>query len=428
MWLRRPAINQLDDDGQGLAPPADADDTRMVVEHAPASLSPMRGATAVNAALFSALVIVLGAIGLARMHDFRPSQHLDVWRGAFAHAFETRYDEAFPAKRIGVNLWAAIDYTLFKEGMPGVVVGKDGWLYTDEEFKLDNDSPVLVSRNLALIDWVKRKLARRHIALLVALIPAKTRVYPEHLDHKQPPGLRQVLYSRTLDTLRAERVATVDLLDPLRAGKRQQPTFLRTDTHWTPYGAQLAAQAIAVSAGTARDSADSFRTQAGTAEVHRGDLFNFLPLDPWFGWLLPPRDTLAQPHTISSGDKGSLLGGDTSPEVALVGTSYSAEPQWNFVGALEQAMQTEVLNYAKDGQGPFAPMVAYMHSADFRNAPPKLVVWEIPERYLPLPQTALNAYHLPPDAFVPDVTVASAAQSGPSVQEGGSSSHVTSKL
>jgi len=277
---------------------------------------------------------------------------------------------------------------------------------------------------------VRRELTRHHIALLVAVIPAKTRVYPEYLNRKQPPKLRQALYTRTLATLQAEQIPTVDLLGPLRAGKRQQPTFLRTDTHWTPFGAQLAAQAIAASAhaDTVNGATRAFLTQTGEKAFHRGDLFNFLPLDPWFGWLLPPQDTFAQPHTVSSGDKGDLLGGDASPQVALVGTSYSAEPQWNFVGALEQAMQTDVLNYAKDGQGPFAPMLAYMRSADFRTAPPKLVVWEIPERYLPLPQAALNAYHLPPDAFVPNSTVASAAPSGSSVQEGGSFSHVTSKL
>lgn len=390
------------------------------------SLAPTRRAMTLNAVLFAALVLIVGIAALVRARDFRPVQHPDILRGKLAHAFETHYDKMFPVKNLGVNLWAAIDYTLFKEGRPGVVVGRGGWLYTDEEFKLDNDSPALIERNLALIDWVKRALAQRHIALLVALVPAKTRVYPEHLDHRQPPALRQALYARTLDALRADGIATAGLLQPLRAGKRQQPTFLRTDTHWTPYGARLAAQAIAARAGDIVDATDTFRTQSEGTQVHRGDLFNFLPLAPWFGWLLPPPDQLAQLRTVASGNAGSLLGADPAAEVALVGTSYSAEPQWNFAGALEQALHAAVLNYAKDGEGPFAPMLAYMHSADFRRSPPKLVIWEVPERYLPLRQKALAAYHLPPDAFVARAATP-AATGGPLPREGGSSSHVTSK-
>ena len=43
-------------------------------------------------------------------------------------------------------------------------------------------------------------------------------------------------------------------------------------------------------------------------------------------------------------------------------------------------------NYARDGKGPFVPMLDYLDSADFKNAPPQLVIWELPERYLPVAQ------------------------------------------
>jgi alginate O-acetyltransferase complex protein AlgJ len=41
---------------------------------------------------------------------------------------------AVPIKRLGTNLWAALDFKLFNEGRPGVVLGRDQWLYSDEEF------------------------------------------------------------------------------------------------------------------------------------------------------------------------------------------------------------------------------------------------------------------------------------------------------
>lgn len=379
-----------------------------------------------NAMLFVGLVAILGGIALARALDFRPAQHQGLWRGGLAHAFEAHYDQAFPLKQLGVNLWAAIDYQLFGEGLPGVVVGKDGWLYTDEEFKLDNDSPALVDRHLALVGWVGRALTQRHVALLVAVVPAKARVYPEHLGRRRPPGLRQALYARALDALQAEGVATVALLEPLSAGKREQPTFLRTDTHWTPYGARVAAQAVAMRARGLVEGGRAFHSQPDGSRTYRGDLFNFLPLDPWFASLLPPPDRLTPWRTMDSDHAGSLLGDAPAAQVALVGTSYSAEAQWNFAGALEQAMHADVLNYAKDGEGPFAPMLAYLDSDDFRTSPPKLVVWEVPERYLPLPQAALAAYHLPPGVSTGRVAT-SAAVRGPQAREGGSFSHVTSQ-
>jgi alginate O-acetyltransferase complex protein AlgJ len=87
-----------------------------------------------------------------------------------------------------------------------------------------------------------------------------------------------------------------------------------------------------------------------------------------------------------------------APRLALVGTSYSAQPSWNFHGALQEALGEDVGNYAKEGLGPFAPMFEYLRSKDFAQAPPRLVLWEIPERYLVTHQP-LEEYQLPAEAF-----------------------------
>ncbi|MGA4816040.1 alginate O-acetyltransferase AlgX-related protein [Pseudomonas aeruginosa] len=83
-------------------------------------------------------------------------------RGRYATAqrqagarLEAHYDKEFPIKRLGTNLWAALDYTLFHEGRPGVVIGKDGWLFTDEEFK-PAPSGQQLEDNWALVRGVRR--------------------------------------------------------------------------------------------------------------------------------------------------------------------------------------------------------------------------------------------------------------------------------
>ena len=372
-------------------------------------------AALLNTFLFAALVVVVSMAALARAWDFKPTGNDDVLHGKLSHAFESHYDAVFPGRQFGVSLWAAIDYALFGEGRPGVVLGKQNWLYTDEEFKVDNDARRQLGENLALIDWVHKELARRDIALVVAVVPAKARVYSEYLDRRKPPKLHQELYADAQATLRSDGIASADLLTPLAAGKTREPTYLRTDTHWTPFGAGIAAEAIgdaarALDIGTGTE----FRTVSEGERAHRGDLFSFLPLDPYFGFLLPPADEVEQLKTEAVADSGGagLLGDSTNAPVALVGTSYSAEAQWNFAGALKQALRADVMNYAKDGEGPFAPMLGYLQGADLRASPPRLVVWEIPERYLLIRQS-LEAYHLPADIFVAQTNGAPDAMSHP---------------
>jgi alginate O-acetyltransferase complex protein AlgJ len=68
----------------------------------------------------------------------------------------------------------------------------------------------------------------------------------------------------------------------------------------------------------------------------------------------------------------------TAVPVALIGTSYSANPNWNFVGALQQALRSDVVNYAEDGHGPILPMLSYLQSDAFKNSPPQVLIWEFP--------------------------------------------------
>jgi len=137
----------------------------------------------------------------------------------------------------------------------------------------------------------------------------------------------------------------------------------------------------------------SFVTEAGKSGAHKGDLLTFLPLDPLFTNLLPEEDQLQQRQThpaeeaAASDDSaggGDLFGDSAQPQVALVGTSYSANPRWNFAGALKQALSADVINYAKEGKGPLEPMLELLQDEGFKKAPAKLLVWEFPERYLPM--------------------------------------------
>ena len=85
--------------------------------------------------LFLALLAGLGLWSLGAWNTFQRTAPMSLLDGKLAKAAETHYDEHFPLKRIGTNLWAALDFKLFNEGRPGVVLGREQWLFSEEEFK-----------------------------------------------------------------------------------------------------------------------------------------------------------------------------------------------------------------------------------------------------------------------------------------------------
>jgi alginate O-acetyltransferase complex protein AlgJ len=340
-------------------------------------------------ALFIGILALLFVGSLRGVLSYRPPAEYSVLDGDLAKTFEQHYDEKLPVKDIGTNLWAALDYLLFNEGRSGVQIGEQGWLYSDEEFKPEVDGPQQISENLALIKGVRDELAKHDVLLLMAIVPSKSRLYPEFVGDNPTSPLRQNLYQQFLAEVSAADIAAPNLLSTLRDGKANGAMFLRTDTHWTPQGADLVAQQLSrtLKRGITLDGEPQrFITQASAAKPYKGDLTRFLPLDPWFDYLLPAPDQLRRRETqaVEQATGDDALFADSAMPVALVGTSYSANPAWNFAGALRQHLQRDLSNHAEDGQGPLIPMLKYLQSEDFKDTPPQLVIWEFPERYLPM--------------------------------------------
>lgn len=342
---------------------------------------------------FVVVMASLGVVAAVSARSFKPPRDIGIINGGMAHAFETHYDAVFPAKRIGVNLWAFLEYRLLGEGLPGVVIGRNGWLYSDEEFKVAENYQAQLRLNLALIKKVRQQLDAAGVALAICLVPAKARVYPEFLASRKPAQTHAALYDIGLARLAAEGIVAVDLRAALTLGKQQQPTYFRTDTHWTGWGASLAAARVGEvlrAEGLAGPAAATYQTHLASESLHRGDLLNFLPLEPYFARSMPRTEPIEVMVTgaidrgvagkpVSAGD---LFGDTALPQVVLVGTSYSANALWNFAGYLKESLGEDIGNYAKEGVGPFRPMTAYLASEDFRLRPVHLVIWEIPERAL----------------------------------------------
>jgi alginate O-acetyltransferase complex protein AlgJ len=314
-----------------------------------------------------------------------------IFSGEWMSAYQQDYELESPVRDLGLEIWGSLRFGLFREGLPGVVVGEQGMLFTAEEFTAlphARDEAARVREVAAFVAAVAAELERQGVDLVVMPLPAKARLYRRYLGRYGFPPEAEERYQKFLSALDAAGVDEVGLKEVLAdSHDRGVEIFLRTDTHWTPAGAELAAVALGEHVSAARYLEDtptrSFHVDFGEERPYEGDLLSFIPLGPFRGQLQPAPDLIRRFELHSGPAPGLGLFDTAAVPVVLVGTSYSAGAAWGFDAFLQVALQAEVLNLAEEGRGPFVPMVAYLDSDTLHEAPPQLVIWEIPERYLP---------------------------------------------
>jgi hypothetical protein len=327
--------------------------------------------------------------------------------------------------------------TMLGDAGPSGLLGRDGWAFykPDVRYLIEPDAPRAdagaagaaenfawlqpgepsVTHGQAVAEAIvhfRNQLAERGIRLLVVPVPGKPSVYPDRLTSRVPAcGPPQAAEFRTptadlLEALARRDVATVDLLAVFRQARRGElpngELYLARDTHWTPAGMRLAAEAVA---GKLRELGWAPTTpprQYATSRVRvarHGDVLQmirvgglhdrfpaelvecFQVLDPSAGLLVPhagSRDgTFTNPHLKDRPGESSVL---------LLGDSFSRIYQ------LREPMSLgEVLDAGAATQPQRRPR---------EGGPPPT------QRFLPgsagLPATLAWALHAPVDYIVSD--------------------------
>lgn len=141
------------------------------------------------------------------------------------------------------------------------VLGKNGWCYFLPELQhlasgrywaeaAPASHPGLAAEvadpRAAILDF-KRQLDDRGIQLLLVPVPAKATIYPEHLPFTAKPGQMDGAF---IAQLRRDGVEVVDLEGLFQAHRDKADLYLHTDTHWSPAGIDLTAQALAAKIGS----------------------------------------------------------------------------------------------------------------------------------------------------------------------------------
>ncbi|HEX2865175.1 MAG TPA: hypothetical protein VHN99_11445 [Deinococcales bacterium] len=323
-----------------------------------------------------------------------PHAWADIATGKASAAIAARLDDNLPARDALIMAANGLKYRLENGGPDSVRVGRDGWLYLTDELRVFPHGAEALTYRANLLQAVSEHLRARGVHLLVALVPDKGRVYPAFL----PGGHRAAaLAGRLGDFARALASRGVDAINLLPAEQAAANTglaYYRTDTHWNATGARAAAQAIAEhvrALGLDLPPARFVTRVAGPKTSRPGDLLRLMGLKFAPDWLRPAPDVDVPVHTTREDNPGggALLGAAVVP-VTVTGTSFSL--RGNFGGYLEQALGAAVLNAAQEGAGFARSTAEYLANPAFANNPPRLLVWEVPERFIQEPVTAERTF------------------------------------
>jgi hypothetical protein len=186
------------------------------------------------------------------------------------------------------------------------ILGRDRWLFyrPDLRYLVEPDRPETDPGNSRWLQpndqcthrksvekailRFRDQLKQRGITLVVMPVPGKPCVYPDQVTRRAVGKVQQVR-SPTLelvDALQRQGLATVDLYAAFQAVRGagapagNNPLYLAQDTHWTPLGAQIAAQTVAArlsELNLAPSTAKEFRTQP-VAVTRWGDVLEMMQI------------------------------------------------------------------------------------------------------------------------------------------------------
>jgi len=315
----------------------------------------------------------------------------DVLHGAVTHGIAKQLSKGAVPEQ-AANLERGASWLALHDTGPRVRTGCPGWLFLTDEMRINRHAQANADTKSGVVRDIQQRLASRGITLLVAVVPDKSRIASAQLCGMRRPAQLQDRAQAWVDSLNKAGVAAIDLapaLQPLGA-----EAYLRTDTHWSEAGAASAANTVAKrvqSMGINATPQKAFEVKVQDPTRRPGDLVRLAGLD-WLpvAWQPTPESVattlISEKAVDASGGDDNLddLFGDTHlPNVALVGTSFSRNS--NFAGFLQQALGAPIGNFGKDGGEFSGGANGYFNNPAFKQTPPKLVIWEIPERDLQTP-------------------------------------------
>lgn len=384
-----------------------------------------------------ALVAETGRFSLVRA--FMDVKHYGVWSMRYLRAFEKKVEDENALVLAVRPQYQRVVWNVFRDPGEKVVLG-DEWLYyrQDVEFLVQPSPLDLRSAKLdnpiKAIEKFRNQLNEKGVELLVVVVPGKPSIYPERLGALIPKDCAQNCFGhgkRILDSLTALGFNTVDLYSPLWAAKADDEKlgalYLNDDTHWTPRGAELAANVIAakvrdmVSAGAVDIGAESVEYVVSDSLADRmGDIgemsglnkFNVFKVQQVTGHVVeqqtvaervvPRADTSASVDSVASTDSTIAVAQDSiaydttrvpfkddfrKAKIMILGDSFSriyqtdAPVNAGWIAHFAKVMKRPVASIVSDGGASTLVREKLARKAGVLKGK-KLLIWEFVERDL----------------------------------------------
>lgn len=292
------------------------------------------------------------------------------------------------AQPVGVECPALTDVDAFpdnrKRSAPLYLDPQTGWILRDSdnltEFALTDDAVVLFSE-------IARLLHENTGTQLVTVVPPPRGLFAS--NGTDTAAIRRA-YEDLLDQLRSTGAIVPDVLAMVDGDAVAFESFYyKSDSHWTPNGALLAAQAVA----RALDEAGALPEQPEDPRFEIAD--TPLPIDR-YGNLLRiveevcggglPTELIEVPEIVATqpDDLASALFGDAptarAEDIILVGTSFTHSDDFRWADSVSLVLQHPVSNRALSGGVFQLALTAYADSA-LAEERPDILIWEFLHYY-----------------------------------------------
>lgn len=259
-----------------------------------------------------------------------------------------------------------------------VVIGREGWLFSSFGEPGRGYVQAVDKGVCDLIAEAAKLMRAARIEPVIALIPSKNRLYRQFISPAAPPAEFQRRYAFLLAELRRNDTLVPDLEASFRRAAAERPAeglYFKSDTHWTPRGAELCASEMARAVRDARRLPPAAQPGTRLAEpvtqTHPiGDLQRLLPIE-MRGQFPPEEYRIRLPAQSAAPGLLDDAGGD----VAAIGSSF-LEPRYAYVHALSNQLQRPVqLAWRPNTVGPWMTLVEYLRSPEFRRNRPRMIAW-----------------------------------------------------
>ena len=279
-----------------------------------------------------------------------------------------------------------------------VLAGRDGWLfyrpgvdYLVQRWPAGEDSTGGMNEPLDAIVDFRDALADRDITLLVLVAPGKASVYPDKLSARTEdnPAAVRSRTSAFMEQLENAGIPAVDLFDLLGETHERNDNdrhYLALDTHWSPAGVEIAAQAVAErirNEGWVSNGDTVYEAQ--TVEVEReGDLIRMVD-SPAIAARFP-FETVACQQILDTAT-GELYADDPESPILVLGDSFLRIYQRDepgaagFIAHLAHVLGQPMASIVNDG-GASTLVRQELSRKPALLQGKKLVIWEFVERDL----------------------------------------------